>query len=95
MPDPEYIIHSKDPDYKRIEDMLPMAGSFQLPSVLSFVGYIVETKRPSLSSCCSCCSRIKIPRGFNTELEQLLFDKGKFDEGLRTIVFSEQDQVSQ
>ena len=32
MPDPEYMIHSKDPDYKRIEGILPMAGSFQLPS---------------------------------------------------------------
>lgn len=38
---------------------------------------------------------IEVPRGYNPNLENLLFNKGEFDEDLRKIVYGDQDPRSE
>ncbi|VDI63098.1 Hypothetical predicted protein [Mytilus galloprovincialis] len=95
MPNPEYNIDSKDPDYNRIKSMLPEEGSVHLHSALGYQGYMIFIMPSGKTKIKERSSMIEIPRGYNPDLENLLFNKGEFDEDLRKLVYGDQDARSE
>lgn len=95
MPNPEYNIESNDPDYNRINAMLPEPGSVHLHSALGYQGYMIFIMPTGKTKIRERLFMIEVPRGFNPYLEKLLFNKGAFDEDLRKIVYGDQDSRSE
>ncbi|XP_076087112.1 uncharacterized protein LOC143057645 isoform X2 [Mytilus galloprovincialis] len=94
MPDPEYNIESKDPDYNRIKSMLPEEGSVHLHSALGYRGYMIFIMPPGKKKIKERLSMIEVPRGYNPDLENLLFNKGELDEEIRNMVYGDQNPRS-